>query len=110
MYLTRAKRMDEVDALMPKLMSAYPDDYVYAYRYGRSLLERGKAAEALPYLEQAAGKAFGVNRLTVATLRVQALLALQRRADAEAVVAETLQQNGPWFPEQAAKLKATLKS
>jgi Thioredoxin-like len=109
-YLTRAKRMDEVDALMPKLMSAYPDDYVYAYRYGRSLLERGKAAEALPYLEQAAGKAFGVNRLTVATLRVQALLALQRRADAEAVVAETLQQNGPWFPEQAAKLKATLKS
>src|SRR5450432_449888 len=109
-YLIRAKRTDEVDALMPKLMAAYPDDYVYAYRYGRILLERGKAAEALPYLEQAAGNAFGVNRLTVATFRVQALLALHRRADAEAIVAETLQQTGPWFPEQAAKLKATLKS
>jgi Thioredoxin-like len=109
-YLIRAKRMDEVDALMPKLMAAYPDDYVYAYRFGRSLLERGKPAEALPYLEQAADKAFGVNRLTVATYRVQALLALHRRTDAEAVVAETLQQNGPWFPTQAAKLKATLKS
>ena len=109
-YLVRAKRIDELDALMPKLMAAYPDDYVYAYRYGRSLLERDKPAEALPYLEQAADKAFGVNRLTVATLRVQALLKLNRRSDAEKVVAEALEQNGPWFPEQAAKLKAMLKS
>jgi hypothetical protein len=109
-FLTRAKRVDEVDALMPKLMAAYPDDYVYAFRYGRSLLERGNAAQALPYLEQAADKASGVNRLTVATLRVQALLALHRQADAENVVAETLKQNGPWFPEQAAKLKSALKS
>ena len=108
-YLTRAQRTDEVDALMPKLMAAYPDDYVYAYRYGRSLLERGKPAEALPYLEQAAAKAFGVNRLGVATLRVKALLALNRKADAEKVVAATLKENGPWFPEQAEKLKAVLK-
>ena len=109
-YLTRAKRMDDVDALMPKLMAAYPDDYVYAYRYGRSLLERNRPAEALPYLEQAAEKAFGVNRLGVATLRVKALIALHRKKDAQAVVAETLKQNGPWFPQQAAQLKAALKS
>jgi thiol-disulfide isomerase/thioredoxin len=109
-YLLRAGRIADVDALMPKLIAAYPDDYVYAYRYGRSLLERGKAAEALPYLEQAAVKAFGVNRLTVASLRVKALVALNRRSDAEKVVAEALEANGPWFPEAAAKLKATLKS
>lgn len=109
-YLTRAKRIGDVDALMPKLIAAYPDDYVYPYRYGRSLLERGKAAEALPYLEQASEKAFGVNRLGVAGLRAKALIALNRRADAEKVVAEALQANGPWFPEAAAKLKATLKS
>jgi thiol-disulfide isomerase/thioredoxin len=109
-YLTRAKRIDEVDALMPKLIAAYPDDYVYSYRYGRSLLERGKAVDALPYLDKAAAKAFGVNRLTVAGLRAKALIALNRRADAEKVVADALQANGPWFPEAAAKLKATLKS
>jgi hypothetical protein len=109
-FLTRAKRMDEVDALMPKLIAAYPDDYVYPYRYGRSLLDRDRPADALPYLEQAAAKAFGVNRLGMATLRVKALLALNRRTDAEAVVAETLKQNGPWFPEAAAKLKAALES
>lgn len=109
-YLVRATRIDDVDALMPKLIAAYPDDYVYPYRYGRSLLERGKAAEALPYLEKASEKAFGVNRLTVAGLRAKALIALDRRADAEKVVADALQANGPWFPEAAAKLKATLKS
>jgi Thioredoxin-like len=109
-YLTRAERYDELDALMPKLMAAYPDDYVYAFRFGTSLLNRKKPAEALPYLEQAAEKSFGANRLAVATARVKALLALNRRADAEKVVADALEANGPWFPEQAAKLKAALKS
>jgi len=109
-YLTRAGRQEEVDALMPKLMAAYPDDYVYAYRFGRSLLDRKRPADALPYLEQAAEKSFGANRLAVAEQRAKALLALQRRGDAEKVVADALEQNGPWFPEQAAKLKALLKS
>jgi thiol-disulfide isomerase/thioredoxin len=108
-YLTRAERVDELDVLYPKLMAAYPGDYVYAYRYGGSLLKRGKPAQALPYLEQAAQKTFGANRLMVATLRVQALLALHRRADAEQVVADALEANGPWFPEAAEKLKAALK-
>ena len=109
-FLDRAGRNDELDALMPKLITAYPDDYVYTYRFGSILLKRNKPAEALPYLERAAEKSFGANRLTVATLRVKALLALNRRADAEKVVADTLEANGPWFPEQAETLKATLKS
>jgi hypothetical protein len=109
-FLDRAGRIDELDALMPKLIAAYPDDYVYSYRYGASLLKRNKAAEALPYLERAAQKSFGSNRLTVATLRAKALIALNRRNDAEKVVADALEANGPWFPEQAEKLKAVLKS
>src|SRR3546814_6200727 len=42
------------DALMPRLIAAWPDDYVYASRWGKSLLARGKPAEALPQLEKAA--------------------------------------------------------
>jgi predicted Zn-dependent protease len=95
---------------MPKLIAAYPDDYVYSYRYGGSLLKRNKPAEALPYLERAAEKSFGANRLAVATLRAKALIALNRRPDAEKVVADALEANGPWFPEQAERLKAVLKS
>jgi predicted Zn-dependent protease len=109
-FLDRAGRIDELDALMPKLIAAYPDDYVYSYRYGASLLKRNKPAEALPYLERAAEKSFGANRLTVASLRAKALIALNRRNDAEKVVADALEANGPWFPEQAERLKAVLKS
>ncbi len=97
-----------IDALMPQLVAAYPDDYVYAFRHGRSLLRRGKTAEALPFLEQSAKLAYGINRLSVAEQRVQALLALDRAGDARKVVAETLKANGPWFAEEAAKLKAML--
>jgi len=109
-YLARAKRTEELDALYPKLIAAYPDDYVYPYRYGKSLLERDHAAAALPLLEQAAEKAYGENRLAVAMQRVKALKALHRQSDAQKVVAEVLEQNGQWFPEQAAKLKDELKS
>jgi thiol-disulfide isomerase/thioredoxin len=109
-YLMRAKRDGELDALYPKLIAAYPDDYVYPYRYGKSLLDREQPAKALPLLEQAAEKAYGVNRLAVATLRVKALKALHRQADAEQVAADVLEQNGRWFPEQVEKLKEALKS
>jgi tetratricopeptide (TPR) repeat protein len=109
-YLMRAKRIDELDALYPKLIAAYPDDYVYPYRYGKSLLERSKPSEALPLLEKAADKAYGENRLIVATLRVKALKALNRGAEAEKVVADALEQNGAWFPDEVSKLKAELKS
>jgi len=109
-YYVRAKRTEELDALYPKLIAAYPDDYVYPYRWGKSLLERGNATAALPLLEQAAEKAYGENRLAVAIQRVKALKALHRQADAEKVVAEVLEQNGQWFPEEVAQLKETLKS
>ncbi len=109
-YLTRAKRNDELDALYPKLIAAYPDDYVYTYRYGKSLLDRDQPAKALPLLQQAADKAYGENRLAVAMVRVKALKALKRQADAEQVVADVLEQNGQWFPEQVEKLKQALKS
>ncbi|WP_028080441.1 thioredoxin family protein [Solimonas soli] len=98
------------DALMPKLIAAWPDDYVYAYRWGKSLLARGKTAEALTQLERAAGKAYGINRLQVAEQRVKALQAQQRDADARRVAAETLKANGPWFPEEAARLKDLVKA
>jgi thiol-disulfide isomerase/thioredoxin len=105
-YLTRANRTAELDDYQHKLIAAYPQDYVYAYRYGRSLLEAGKPADALPYLAQAYDKAFGENRLRVASFRVKALKQLHRDDEAKKVAAEALSANGPWFPKQIAALKA----
>ncbi|SHG44858.1 Thioredoxin-like [Hydrocarboniphaga daqingensis] len=107
-FLEVLKDNAALDALYPKLIAAYPDDYVYPFRYGRNLLERGDAARALLYLEQASAKAYGQNRLKVAEQRVKALKLLKRDADARVVVAEALKANGPWFPEDAARLKAAL--
>jgi thiol-disulfide isomerase/thioredoxin len=109
-YLARAKRTAELDAYQRKLIVAYPDDYVYAYRYGRSLVDAGNPEQALPWLEKAATKAYGANRLTVASVQVKALRALHRQTDADKVVTDVLKDNGPWFPKQVTQLKASLNS
>jgi hypothetical protein len=104
-YLERADNTDELDLLFPKLIAAYPDDYVYPYRYGKSLAARGQYKQALIYLQQAAAKAYGLNRLNVATQEVQALQKLNRADDAKQAAADALKANGPWFPDEAAKLR-----
>ena len=107
-YLDRAGRVAELDQMLPLLIEAYPDDYVYPYRHARSLAARGKHAEAVPLYEQAAEKTYGVNKLRIAELRAKSLQALGRTAEARTVLSEALQTNGPWFPDDAAKLKALL--
>lgn len=109
-YLQRAGRTAELDEYQRKLIAAYPDDYVYAYRYGRSLVDAGKPADALPYLAQAADKAYGANRLAVALQRVKALKALHRNDEAKKLADDVLEANGPWFPKQAQALKTALNA
>jgi thiol-disulfide isomerase/thioredoxin len=109
-YLDAAGRVDELDQLFPRLIAAWPDDYVYAYRHARSLAARGKHAEAVPLYAQAAAKTYGVNKLRIAELRAKSLQALGREAEARDVLAEALKANGPWFPDDAAKLKAMLEA
>ncbi len=98
----------KLDALLEKLTAAYPEDYVYANRYARVLAARGEHAQALPWFARAAEKAYGINRLKNAQARVQSLLALKQSDEARQAAAEALKANGPWFPDEAAKLKALL--
>jgi len=107
-YLDLAGRNAALEALFPKLIAAYPTDYVYAYRFGKYYVGHGEYAKALPYFEQAAPKAYGVNRLNVAQLRAESLIKLGRDGEARQVVAETLKANGPFFPELTTKLKAVV--
>ena len=107
-YLDRAGDAPALDLLFPKLIKAYPKDYVYTYRYGKNLAQRGEYAKALPFLEQSAPKAYGRNRLWVAQWRAYALIKLNRAEEAKTVAAEALKANGPWFPEIAAELRAVI--
>jgi tetratricopeptide (TPR) repeat protein len=96
---------DKLDALLAKLIAAYPEDYVYPNRYARLLAKRGLHQKALPYYEQAATLAYGLNRLKNAEAQAKSLIALHREDEARRVVAEALKANGPWFPDDAARLK-----
>lgn len=107
-YRELQKNDAALDALYPKLIAAWPDDYVYAYRWGKSLARRGKFEQALPLLEQAAPKSFGRNRLWVAQWRAFVLLKLNRADEAREQAREALQANGPWFEKDAAELKAVV--
>jgi hypothetical protein len=109
-YLVRSRAGEELDTLEKQLIAAYPDDYVYNYRYGRRLVESGKAAEGLPYLEAAAKKAYGANTISVATYRVKALRELKRDDEAKKLVSQTVAAQGKAFPEQTKKLQESLKS
>ena len=105
-FLEKSGKANELDLLYPKLIAAYPDDYVYAYRFAKSLAARGQNKQALLYLQEAAPKAYGINRLNVAQLQAQVLLKLDRGDEARQVVADALKANGPWFPDEAAKLRS----
>jgi tetratricopeptide (TPR) repeat protein len=105
-YLDHAGRLDELDALYPKLIAAFPNDPVYEYRYARSLVSRGHAELALPHFERAVAVAAGRFRLVIAQEWVQVLIKLGRAQQAKGVVDSTLQANGLDFPDQAAKLRA----
>ncbi|MGQ0529210.1 MAG: thioredoxin family protein [Panacagrimonas sp.] len=108
LYLETLGDWPAYDQLMPRLVAAWPDDHVYAFRYGRSLLERDRPSEALPYLERAARHAYGQNRLRVAEQRVKALKRLGEMDQAKQVAAEAFKANGPWFPELVEAVKSQL--
>lgn len=103
-----SKQKEEGAALLKQLASVYSEDCNYALAYASLLLGEGNAAEALPYLERAAGTASGRYVLKVANKRASALLALKRRPEAEKVVAAALQAVGSWFPKDQESLKRVL--
>ena len=109
-YYEAAGQDAKLDSLYLKLIAAYPDDYVYPSRYAKFLAAHDQHEQALPYFEQAATRAYGVNRLKNAEARAKSLLALKRNDEAKAIVREALKANGPWFPEDATRLRLLVAS
>lgn len=108
-YLERAGRLPELEKLLAELLKAYPDDYVYAYRYGRVLAQQGKHAQALPLYERSMARVYGSNRLRTAELYAKSLHAVGRTAEARKALADALKASGAAFPEDAAKVKLLLQ-
>ncbi len=104
-FLELAGRQAELDGLYPKLMEAYPADYVYAYRYAQNLVRRKKARAALFWVEKAYLLSYGVNRLTVAGARARILVSLDRAAEARKLLERDIRANRKRFPEAVSALE-----
>ena len=104
-FLDAANDTAALDVLYPQLIAAYPQDYVYANRFARSLASRGLHEKALPYFKSAGERAYGINRLRNASAYADSLHALGRDKDAMKVLAAAIKANGPFFPDDVAELK-----
>ncbi len=109
-FLADAGRNEELMELYPQLMSAYPQDYVYAFRYARALADQGRHAEALAPFAAAGAQAYGENRLRIASKHADSLVELGQVVAAKAVLVAALKANGRWFPAQAGELRAQLSA
>ncbi len=108
-FLELAGRQAELDVFYPKLIEAYPADYVYAYRYAKNLVKRKKARAALLWVEKAYLLSYGVNRLSVAGARAKILVSMARSDEARKLLEREIRANRKRFPEAVSALEGQLK-
>jgi tetratricopeptide (TPR) repeat protein len=89
-----AQRHDEAERLARYVLASSPDDVVAAQVLGHSLLQRGRAIEAIDPLQAAAGRS---NDPAIETLLAKVLAAAGRRDEAIDRLRETTVQRPP-FP------------
>lgn len=109
-FLDAAGRDGDLEALYPRLIEAYPSDYVYAYRYAKWLAAKKRDAEALPLVEKAARLCYGANRLQVTQLQAEILGRLNRKPEAQALLRRELRAYGAKLPKEVKPLRDLLGS
>lgn len=107
-FLEQAGDNAKLTALYPKLIAAYPADYVYSYRFARYLLERDLPKDALAPVELADKLCYGANRLAVTKIRAKILAALDRKDEARALLKRDIKAGAKSFPKDAAGLELLL--
>ncbi len=108
-FLEAAGKSAELDKLYPRLIKAYPADYVYSYRYAKNLLGRKEFARALPHADAGLRLSYGVNRLSAAAVKGRVLAGLKRKAEARAFLEAELNAARKRFPKDLIPLEDALK-
>ncbi|MBI4347098.1 MAG: thioredoxin family protein [Elusimicrobia bacterium] len=107
-FLEAAGKDGELEALFPRLVDAYPSDYVYTYRYAKWLASKGRHADALPWIEKAARLCYGANRLTVTKVQAEIYDKLGRRPDAVAILRREIKGYAVQLPKETQPLRDLL--
>ena len=100
---------EKLKELFPRLIAAYPSDYVYSQRFAKYLAEKGEFAAALPWSEKAERLCYGANRLAVTKVKAKILAGLGRKDEALAILKRDIKAGGKAFAKDAAGLEALLK-
>ena len=108
-FLGAAGRKEELRIHLERLVKAYPNDYVYAYRLAQHLQNEGRAADALAMSEKAYNLSYGANRIPVASLRASILASRGAVEDARALLRIELKSAKLRFPKEAPGLEVLLK-
>lgn len=108
-FLEAAGKSAELDKLYPRLIKAYPADYVYSYRYAKNLFGRKEFARALPHAQAGLRLSYGANRLQAAALKGRVLAGLKRKAEARAFLEAELNAARKRFPKDLKPLEDVLK-
>lgn len=77
-------------ALLQEARVAFPGDFTWPYALANTLLDAERAAEALPYAEEAVAVGYGDNRLRAVKTQARVLVALGRQPEALALLDRTL--------------------
>lgn len=107
-FLEAAGKDAELEALFPRLVEAYPSDYVYAQRFARWLASKERYAEALPWSEKAAKLCYGANRLAVTKAQAELLDKLGRRPEAVVILKREIKGYGAKLPKEVKPLEELL--
>ena len=103
-FLDAAGKDAELEALFPRLVEAYPADYVYAQRFAKWLVAKNRHTEALPWSEKAAKLCYGANRLSVTKTQAEILEKLGRRSEAITILKREIKGYGAKFPKEVKPL------
>ncbi|MBI4669483.1 MAG: hypothetical protein HY747_09945, partial [Elusimicrobia bacterium] len=93
----------------PQLITAWPSDYVYPYRFAKYLLGKNKPEPALALISQAARLCYGANCLAVAKIQAEALAVMGRSQEAVAFLSKTIKDNKKVFPKETEVLETLYK-
>ncbi|MBI2363079.1 MAG: hypothetical protein HYV15_06825, partial [Elusimicrobia bacterium] len=94
---------------LERLVPAYPNDYVYAYRLAGVLQEAGRAADALAMAQKAYNLSYGANRAAVARLKAELLAGAGAAEKGRALLRMELKAAKGRFPDEEKALAALLK-
>lgn len=107
-FLDAARRDAALEVLFPKLVEAYPADYVYSYRFAKWLAGKKRHADAIAWIEKAAKLCYGANRLTVTKQQAEILKELGRGEEAATILRREIKAYGATMPKDVQPLKELL--